>query len=128
MTEKKLNLDSVAAAINNEYDRRNSGAQEGAVAQKPNFFDQAAVPAPAPAPEVAPVTEEVRQERSITAPFIILEFKANEENPQKIDSFTAYAEGVHASPEAIISHLQMVIDTITEQTAAAAAEEAASAE
>lgn len=115
----KLDLNAITNAINNDYSRRESGAQEG-VGRIPLAFEQ---PEPVPAP--APVEEAPRQERTITAPFIILEFKASEVDATKIDSFTAYAEGVEGSPEAIISHLQMVIDTIKEQTAAAAANNAA---
>lgn len=107
----KINLAGITDAINNDYNRRETGTQEG-IAPIPLSFEQ-------PAP--APVEEAPRQERTITAPFIILEFKASEAEANKIDSFTAYAEGVEGSPEAIISHLQMVIDTIKEQTAAAAA-------
>lgn len=115
----KLNLNAITDAINNDYSRREAGTQEG-VGRIPLSFDQP-VPAPAPAVEA----QEEQRQRQITAPFIILEFKASEADATKIDSFTAYAEGVEGSPEAIISHLQMVIDTIKEQTAAAAAENAA---
>jgi len=110
----KIDLAAITNAINNDYSRREAGTQEG-VGRIPLAFEQ---PVPAPAPVVE--AEEPRQ-RNITAPFIILEFKASETEANKIDSFTAYAEGVEGSPEAIISHLQMVIDTIKEQTAAAAA-------
>jgi hypothetical protein len=112
----KIDLAGVTAAINDNFNRRDSGAQEG-IGSIPLPFEQ---PAPFNTQPQAPVQEEApRQERTITAPFIILEFKASETEANKIDSFTAYAEGVEGSPEAIISHLQMVIDTIKEQTAAA---------
>lgn len=112
---KKPEIDfrGITDAINQNYDRQASGAQDGFSA-----IPVTTVPAAPVAPE--PVAEQPT--RNISAPFIILEFKPSEQDATRIDSFTAYSEGVEASPEAIISHLEMVVNTIKEQVAAAKAE------
>ena len=114
MTNKpQLDLRGITDAINSDYNRRDGGGADTFPAI-PVTTVRAETTEPAPAQNVAP-------DRTITAPFIILEFLRSAEDETKIDSFTAYAEGVEASPEALISHLEMVVNTIKEQSAAAKA-------